>query len=100
MPKVTFLPLNRVVEANIGDSLLDVALAHDIPMQHACGGFCSCTTCHVHPATEADAKALSSMDEDERERLEGVDQWTPLSRLGCQAQVRADVTVTIQCLDV
>ena len=47
MPKVTFMPMNTTVEGKVGDTLLDVAVANEIPLQHACGGFCACTTCHV-----------------------------------------------------
>src|SRR6266849_7881022 len=28
-------------------SILDVLLAHGVPLEHACGGNCACTTCHV-----------------------------------------------------
>ena len=55
--KVTFLPLNRTVEVDDGKypladhgrpgSLLDIALANDIHLEHNCGGSCACTTCHV-----------------------------------------------------
>lgn len=98
MPKVTFLPVNQTVEANLGESILDVAIRHDVPLQHACGGFCSCTTCHLY--VKANASALSEMEEDERERIEWVDGLKPESRLGCQAKVRGDVTVEIVNLDL
>ena len=55
--KVTFLPLNKTVEVDdekypLADhgkpgSLLDIALANDIHLEHNCGGSCACTTCHV-----------------------------------------------------
>ena len=55
--KVTFLPLNMTVEVDdakypLADhgkpgSLLDIALANDIHLEHNCGGSCACTTCHV-----------------------------------------------------
>ncbi len=55
--KVTFLPLNVTVEVDdakypLADhgrpgSLLDIALANDIHLEHNCGGSCACTTCHV-----------------------------------------------------
>ncbi len=48
--KVTFQMFNgdtKVVETPSGLSVLETALAHDIELEHACGGFCACTTCHV-----------------------------------------------------
>jgi 2Fe-2S ferredoxin len=93
MPKVTFLPMNQTVEANVGESLLDVAIRHDIPLQHACGGFCACTTCHV--IVKAGESTLSEKEDDEEERLDRATGVTLHSRLGCQAKVSADVTVEI-----
>lgn len=94
MPKVTFQPMNLTFQANDGDTILDVAIANDIPMQHACGGFCACTTCHVIVKTGDDK--LSSQDDDEEERLDRVAVGLTLhSRLGCQAKIHGDVTVEI-----
>ena len=93
MPRVTFLPMNLTVEAKAGESLLDVAINHDIPMQHACGGFCACTTCHV--LVKAGESSLSPMDDEELDRIELVGEKEEFSRLGCQAKVVHDVTVEI-----
>ena len=55
--RVTFLPEGRTVEFEFGAmpyehhgkpmSFLDVAENHDVFLDHACGGVCACTTCHV-----------------------------------------------------
>jgi len=94
MPKITFLPMNVTLEAKDGDSILDVAVAHDIPLQHACGGFCACTTCHV--IVKEGEKTLSPAEEDEEERLDRATGVTLKSRLGCQAKIHGDVVVEIQ----
>lgn len=101
--KVTFLPLNRTVEVDdaqypLADhgkpgSLLDIALAHDIALEHNCGGSCACTTCHV--IVVDGAENLSEMEGDEEDRLDLAEGLTIRSRLGCQAVVRGDVTVEI-----
>jgi ferredoxin, 2Fe-2S len=101
--KVTFLPLNRTVEVDdaqypLADhgkpgSLLDIALAHDIVLEHNCGGSCACTTCHV--IVVDGAENLSEMEGDEEDRLDLAEGLTIRSRLGCQAVVRGDVTVEI-----
>ena len=54
---MTFLPENKTVEFKSGElpyrdhgkrgSLLDIALNFNIHLEHACGGSCACTTCHV-----------------------------------------------------
>jgi 2Fe-2S ferredoxin len=101
--KVTFLPLNRTVEVDddkypLADhgkpgSLLDIALAHDIELEHNCGGSCACTTCHVIVKEGADN--LSEMQADEEDRLDMAEGLTIRSRLGCQAVVRGDVVVEV-----
>ena len=101
--KVTFLPLNQTVEVDdekypLADhgkpgSLLDIALAHDIHLEHNCGGSCACTTCHV--IVKEGAENLSEMEGDEEDRLDMAEGLTIRSRLGCQAVVRGDVVVEI-----
>lgn len=93
MPKVNFENLSKVVDAQPGESILDVALRHEIPLAHACGGFCACTTCHV--LVKAGADQLSPMEDEEEERLDRAVGIKLNSRLGCQAKVKGDVTVEI-----
>lgn len=101
--KVTFLPLNITVEVDdskypLGDhglpgSILDIALANNIHLEHNCGGNCACTTCHV--IVKEGAENLSGMQPDEEDRLDMAEGLTLHSRLGCQAVVKGDVTVEI-----
>ncbi|MBI2204090.1 MAG: 2Fe-2S iron-sulfur cluster binding domain-containing protein [Candidatus Rokubacteria bacterium] len=101
--RVTFLPLNQTVEVDdtkypFGDhgkpgSVLDIALANDIELEHNCGGSCACTTCHV--VVREGKENLSEMQEDEEDRLDMAEGLTIHSRLGCQAVVRGDVVVEI-----
>lgn len=93
MPKVKFLPSGVVCDANMGESILDIALANGVSIQHACGGFCACTTCHCE-VIEGDSN-LEAPDSDELERLDVLDDRTPRSRLGCQSKVKGDVTVRV-----
>ncbi len=93
MPKITFHPSNQVIDAQKGESILDIALNAGISIQHACGGFCACTTCHC--LIEQGTDQLSQMDDDERERLEVLGGRTERSRLACQAKVLGDVTLTV-----
>ncbi len=101
--RVTFLPMNVVVEVDDArdardghgkpGSLLDVALAHRVPLAHDCGGNCKCTTCHV--LVRQGKAHLSAMAPDEEDRLDMADGLTVDSRLSCQAVVVGDVVVEI-----
>lgn len=75
----------REFDAAIGDSILDVALRNDVPLDHACGGVCACSTCHVK--IEAGAEALSEASEDEEDQLDEARDVGLNSRLGCQARI-------------
>ena len=98
MPKVTFLPVNQTFDGSPGESILEIAIANDVPLQHACGGFCACTTCHIQ--VKEGLESLSEMEEDENERIERVHGLTPKSRLGCQTKLgKSDITVEIVNLD-
>jgi 2Fe-2S ferredoxin len=100
---VTFLPLSITVEVDeakypLADhgkpgSLLDIALAHNIHLEHNCGGSCACTTCHVIVREGEDN--LSAMEQDEEDRLDTAEGLTLHSRLGCQAVVKGHVVVEI-----
>lgn len=101
--KVTFLPLNVTVEVDdskypLADhgrpgSLLDIALGHNIHLEHNCGGSCACTTCHV--IVREGEQNLSPLAADEEDRLDTAEGLTLHSRLGCQAVVKGHVVVEI-----
>lgn len=103
MPKVTFSNLDKTVEFEHGklpyddhgkpESILDVALHFGIQLEHACGGKCACTTCHVI-VKDGDGN-LSEAEDDELDRLDFAPGLTLHSRLGCQAVVEGDVTIEI-----
>jgi len=66
-------------------SILDILLGHRIHLEHACGGNCACTTCHVIVKQGHDK--LSEASEQEEDLLDRAPGLTPTSRLGCQAVV-------------
>jgi 2Fe-2S ferredoxin len=109
VPKVTFVNLDRTVEFESGklpyehhgkpESILDVALNFGIPLEHACGGSCACTTCHVIIKNGTD-DALAPAEDDELDRVDQAPGVTIHSRLGCQAVVRGDVVVEIPTWNV
>jgi 2Fe-2S ferredoxin len=77
-------------------SLLDVLLGHGVPLEHACGGSCACTTCHV--VVRRGGAHLSEATEDEEDMLDKAPGLTPTSRLGCQAVIEdpdAEIEITV-----
>lgn len=78
------LPNNSVrsVEANEGESILQVADLHNIPLDGACGGSLACATCHVI----VDKKWFNGMhiSDDENDMLDLAFGLQETSRLGCQ----------------
>ncbi len=91
MPQVIFLPHEelcpegKVVEAQSGVSICDVALANGIEIEHACEKSCACTTCHVIVREGFDS--LNEADELEDDMLDKAWGLEPESRLSCQALV-------------
>lgn len=47
MSRVTFLPFNVTLNAEKGQTILDLAFENDIILEHNCGGLCACTSCRV-----------------------------------------------------
>jgi len=91
--KVTFLPMNKTVDARTGISLLDIALENGIDLEHNCGGNCACSTCHVIIVRGMESLTAKSLDEGDQ--LEDADGLMVNSRLGCQAKIHGDVVVEI-----
>ena len=90
--KITFQPSGETIEVNGVDSqahhegepgsILDWADKHDIAIDHACGGFAACSTCHVIVREGLDTCNESS--EDEEDMLDEAPGLTLQSRLACQ----------------
>lgn len=103
--RVTFLPEGKTVEFEHGkldykdhgkpQSLLDVALNKGVFLDHACGGNCACTTCHVQVIKGAEL--LTEMEDDEADRLDMAADLQLNSRLGCQCVIKGpgDIVVKI-----
>jgi len=64
-------------------SLLQIAAAAGVEIDHACGGVCACSTCHVR--VMAGAESLPEALEAEEDMLENAPGLTLRSRLACQA---------------
>jgi len=63
-------------------SLLDIALGHGVELDHACGGVCACSTCHVVVREGLDT--CNEPTDDEEDQLDEAYGLTANSRLACQ----------------
>ena len=102
--RATFLPENRTVEFAFDSlpyeghglpmSFLDVAENYGIFLDHACGGVCACTTCHIH--VKEGASGISEAEDLELDRMETAADIQLNSRLGCQAVIEKPGTYVVE----
>ncbi len=80
------------VDFKPGETLMQVALGAGIAgIEAACGGNCSCATCHVVIAP-AWVDKMPPVSEDENDLLDGVAaERQPNSRLSCQIKLTAEL---------
>lgn len=94
MAKVRFLDQDIEVEVELGSSLLEAAQKAGAPEGSACGGVCACSTCHVY--VESGAELLSEPEEGEEDILDKAFDVQMSSRLGCQATLEREGTVSLR----
>ena len=75
--------LDKEVEAESGQRLLDVAWAAREPLEGACEGVMACSTCHVIVDAE-DFEKLPTASDEEEDLLDLAAHATRTSRLACQ----------------
>ncbi|KAK3846280.1 MAG: 2Fe-2S ferredoxin-type domain-containing protein [Linnemannia gamsii] len=84
--KVNFIKPNGetvTVEANEGESLLDLARATDMDVEGACEASLACSTCHLI-LDDASFDKLEEPSDEENDMLDLAFGLTDTSRLGCQ----------------
>lgn len=82
------------VMAAKGESLLEAALDAGINIEHACGGVCACSTCHVY--VEQGMEQVSESTEAEEDRVEEAPGLQRNSRLSCQCEIRGDGPIVLR----
>ncbi len=90
---ITFLPMDVKVKVDPAElpysrdgqkgSILEIALGHGVEIDHACGGVCACSTCHV--IVRQGFETMNEAVEDEEDQLDNAPGLTRTSRLACQA---------------
>jgi len=90
MPQLVFLPHQElcpdgaVLEAEVGETILNVALRNGIHIEHACEKSCACTTCHV--IVREGFEQLEESDELEDDMLDKAWGLEPESSLSCKTK--------------
>ena len=82
--------LDREIEAEAGQRLLDVAWDAKQPLEGACEGVMACSTCHVI-VDAADFEKLPRASEEEEDLLDLAAHPARTSRLACQILITADM---------
>ena len=90
--KITFQPSGKTIEVGDVDpdahhegrpgSILDYADHQGIEIDHACGGFAACSTCHV--IVREGLESCNESSDDEEDMLDEAPGLTVQSRLSCQ----------------
>eukprot|EP00002_Diphylleia_rotans_P036685 TRINITY_DN8114_c0_g1_i6.p1 TRINITY_DN8114_c0_g1~~TRINITY_DN8114_c0_g1_i6.p1 ORF type:complete len:167 (+),score=34.70 TRINITY_DN8114_c0_g1_i6:46-546(+) len=80
----------KLIKANAGESLLEVAHKNEIELEGACEGSLACSTCHVY-LSQAHYDMLEPPNDEENDMLDLAFALTDRSRLGCQVKVTAEL---------
>jgi 2Fe-2S ferredoxin len=78
----------------VGEHLLEVAMEHGINIEHACGGVCACSTCHIY--VEKGMEHLVPASEAEEDRVEEAPGLQRNSRLACQCEIRSNGPIVVR----
>jgi 2Fe-2S ferredoxin len=85
------LPYGRT---GLAGSILDVALSAGLHLDHACGGVCACSTCHV--IVREGLESCNEATDDELDMVEEARGVTTESRLGCQCVPNGTCDVIVE----
>jgi len=75
-------------------SVLNIALGNGIDLEHACGGVCACSTCHV--IVKEGLESCNEGTDDEFDQLEEAPAITLQSRLGCQCVPNGTMDLVVE----
>jgi 2Fe-2S ferredoxin len=101
---LTFLPMNVTIQvdpkrARYGHnglelSVLDIAEGAGVDIDHACGGVCACSTCHV--LVRQGMESCNEATDDELDQLDNAPGLDLQSRLACQCVPDGSTDVVIE----
>jgi 2Fe-2S ferredoxin len=76
---------SRTFTLAVGEAILHAALEQGLELDHACGGVCACSTCHVK--IKQGRECFAEPSEDELDQLDQARDTGLDSRLGCQVKL-------------
>ena len=94
MAKIHFVGEDKIVDIQVGQNILEVAGDNELDLDHACGGVCACSTCHVKIREGVDS--FNEATEEEEDQLDEARDLELCSRLGCQATLQEDTNEVIK----
>ena len=97
MPSIHFLPDDKVIEIETGESILRASLRAGIPHTYVCGGNARCTTCRVL-LVDGDESSISPLNESETLIANKFGFATNI-RLACQSYVSSDISIRRLVID-
>lgn len=84
------LPYDR---EGLPGSILDIAEGAGVEIDHACGGVCACSTCHVKIKQGLDS--CNESTDDEEDMLDNAPDLSMTSRLACQCVPNGDEDIVV-----
>ena len=96
MPRISYLPDNRVVETDTETSILHTSLQAGIPHTHVCGVNARCSTCRV---VILQGLEFCCPRNEKEEALTRRLHFGPTIRLACQTRISGDVKLRRLVLD-
>ena len=82
------------IKAHEGMNILEAALASGIEIEHACGGVCACSTCHIY--LESGQNDVTESTEAEEDRVEEAPGLQRNSRLSCQCVLKGNGPINVR----
>lgn len=102
--KIRFLPMDVTIDVDpaklpyddhgLEGSILEIAMGHGINIDHACGGVCACSTCHILVKEGLDT--CNEAIDAELDQLDNAPKTTFQSRLACQTVPNGDRDIVVQ----
>lgn len=102
--KITFLPMNVTFEVDpkkeryghngLELSILDISEGAGVEIDHACGGVCACSTCHI--IVRKGLESCSEATDDELDQLDNAPGLELNSRLACQCVPNGSSEIVVE----